>query len=741
MKKILLKIAFVATVILGTNPQLIAQINSTRQNTSVQTATTQQGSMIKEGIYFIKVTENNKYLSIENNNTNNGARLIQWDFAKQENQKFYVSRTADGYYLIKAMHSNKFLNVAEQSTKDGAIICQWDFVNQDNLKWSFFYNKIANNYIIKNKQSNKQLQLQTNLYDANNGVPLSINGSAKAQTFVLQDVNAIITTTTNATAATKPSQTSVIDVVNTIQIRMADGSIISRTIDPRINKMKDGISKKIIQTQGDGECVTNTARIDMNNQDYVPVTASTYLEYNAPGLIYDMRRFYSGDYTNKQEFPYGEKRNPVAITTSVRNFVGNNGSITETVVQPTKNSINQAIKNLQDRYTTDRLQTTNQSLIYRSSYVESNTEMQLKLGASANYMGGSFSADMQIKNTRETKTFFIEADKELFTLSVDKPQNGFFNTEIPNINNLGYISQVSYGVKVIGKIEVDNTEESLDTDVKAMINYGFAGGGFDFAYFSQKSHKNIKCFFYVVGGMSEQVVGTNLADVYNRVNQILATVNYKTCMPIRMKFAQLTTGNTVSYKDATNNFNYEVCTPKAIAEANKNYSIAINSLSPIGTDIQLYGWMWVEMWSPTYGDLKKYRTTNNILFNIGSKVHLEYTDLGSYAQSLPVVTYKDIPPNMAKDAEIHIYYNLWDYDAIGANSDDLLRLRGGDMFVTKRTKILYPPYELTEQFYRRVISVKEITGGTKLLTDDLVDGDGVRITYRCSEMLELNGKK
>ncbi|MEI2708363.1 MAG: hypothetical protein V9E96_05000 [Chitinophagaceae bacterium] len=62
------------------------------------------------------------------------------------------------------------------------------------------------------------------------------------------------------------------------------------------------------------------------------------------------------------------------------------------------------------------------------------------------------------------------------------------------------------------------------------------------------------------------------------VNRILATVNYKTCMPIRMKFAQVTTGNTINYKDATNDFNYEVCTPKAIAEANKNYSISINSL-------------------------------------------------------------------------------------------------------------------------------------------------------------------
>ncbi|MEI2708362.1 MAG: RICIN domain-containing protein [Chitinophagaceae bacterium] len=488
MKTTFLKILFVTAIILVSNTLLFSQINSMRQNTSVQTVTTQQSSQIKEGIYYIKIIENNKYLGIEGNSNSNGAKLIQWDFANQNNHKFYISRTADGYYLIKAMHSNKFLNVAEQSTKDGAIICQWDFVNQDNLKWFFFYNKVANTYIIKNKQSNKQLQLQTNLFDTNNGTSLSINGSAKAQTFLLQDVNMI---NTNVNTITKRQDGVISNLTNTIQVRMSDGSIINRTINPK-NIVNNKTTKKILQSQGDGECVTNTARIDMNTQGNVPVTASTYLEYNAPGLIYDMRRFYGGDYTNKQEFPNGENRNPIEISTTVRNMVG---SITEAVAQPTKKWINQGIKNLQDRYTMDRLQTTSQSLIYRSSYVESNTEMQLKLGASAHYMGSSFSANMKITDAKQTKTFFIEAEKELFSISVDKPENGFFNTEVPGIENLGYISNVSYGVKIIGKIEVDNSEESLDSDFKLMINGGFAGGGFDFASFSRRSHKNIKCFF------------------------------------------------------------------------------------------------------------------------------------------------------------------------------------------------------------------------------------------------------
>lgn len=729
MKNILFKIIIATLIVLGYSSHLFAQINTMKHSTAIQTNLAQPASMIKEGVYFIKINESNKYLSIENNSNENGAKLLQWDLAKQDNQKFEISRTADGYYLLKAINSNKFLNVSGQSTEDGTIISQWDFVNQDNLKWSFYYNKFSNSYVIKNKQSNKQLQLRTNLNDANNGVFLCISGNPTAQTFLLQDVN-------DPSLSSRPKAVVAPALLTTVQVRMADGSIINRTINPKVISIKNETSKKIIQTQGDGDCVTKTAKIDMNTQDFIPVTASTYLEYNAPGLIYDMRNFYSGDYSNKQFAPYGENRNPISIVTSVKNMEGN---IFEPVDQPTLKTINQAIKDLQVRYTTDPLQTTNQSLIYRSSLVESNTELQLKLGASAYYMGGSFSADMKIKNSRETKTFYIEAEKELFTLSAYKPQNGFFNTDIPNISNLGYISQVSYGVKVIGKIEVDNSQESLDTDIQAMINGGFAGGKFEFGSFSQKTHKNMRFFFYVVGGVSQEVTGATLSDIYYKVNQILSTINYKTCMPIRIKFSQLTTGNTIIYKDATNNFNYEICTPKAIAEANKNYSISINSLMAMGTDVQLYGWMWVELWSPTYGDLKRYRTTNNLLFSIGSKEHLNYMDLSSYS-SYPEVMYKNIPPEMTKDAEVHIYYNLWDYDEIGSNSDDLLRLRSGDLFTTKTITLPTGTFP-SEQFYRRVIPVRNFSGkpgGRINMVDDLVDGDGVKITYNCTESLFQN---
>ncbi len=726
MKKL---IFFILTVALFEAVPGSAQVMKMQKVGGIATAAM---NAVNEGVYFIRINETGKYVGIEGVNPNNGARLIQWDYANLENHKFEIKKAADGYYYIKAMHSNRYLNVAGQSVQDGTAIIQWDFVEQDNLKWSFYFNTATRAYVIRNKQSGKELKLTGNNNNAANGTVLTINGNAGQQTFALQPVNAVVNN--NVTKVQKSS--SVLAAANSVYLKLSDGTSVQRSLNAgAVQRLKQGDYKKeISSTQKDETCETKTARIDMETKDFIPVTASRYLEYNAPGLIYDVRRFYSGDYTNRQEFANGENRNPITIATTVRNT---SGKITESVTLPTKNSINQGIANLQQGYSLDPLQTTNQSMIYRSSYVQSNTEMQMKIGASGYYMMASFNSAMNIANAKETKTFFIEAEKELFTLSTDKPENGFFNTDIANVGELGYISSVSYGVKIIGKIEVENSAESLGGSFTGMINAGFAGGRFDFEAVSRESNKNVKCFFYVIGGKSETVTGTSLSDVYYKVNQILAGVNYKTCMPIRLEFRSVATGSPITYKDATNNFVYDVCTPKAIAEANKNLSIKINSLAPIGTDIEMYGDIWAELWSPTHGDLKKYRTTNNSLFSLRKDVHLEMQQLQKYAFNLPTIQYANIPPNLLADAEIHVYYNVVDYNTVGA--DDPLKLRGGQIVVVKYIPGTTLPQEA---YFRSVIPVRELTGGMiKTNSYDLVDGDGVTVVIGCGVGIEMPQKK
>ncbi|MBP9076220.1 MAG: RICIN domain-containing protein, partial [Haliscomenobacter sp.] len=89
---------------------------------------------VPNGTYYIKGA-NGKYLGIAGIDPNNGAPLIQWDFATNDNHKFVVENQPDGSVFIKAVHSGRYLNVEGQSLEANARVIQWDFVNRGNLKF------------------------------------------------------------------------------------------------------------------------------------------------------------------------------------------------------------------------------------------------------------------------------------------------------------------------------------------------------------------------------------------------------------------------------------------------------------------------------------------------------------------------------------------------------------------------------------------------------------------------------
>ena len=148
-------------------------------------AATNNTQALATGVYFIKVNTTGKYLGIEGVNKANGARLVEWDFANQDNHKFFIEQRADGYYTIKALHSNRYLNIAGQSLQDGAMVLQWDFAEQDNVMWTLLKSASLNGWIIRNKQSGKDIKLYGGVNNNVNGTPIVLNSdrAAGAQAF------------------------------------------------------------------------------------------------------------------------------------------------------------------------------------------------------------------------------------------------------------------------------------------------------------------------------------------------------------------------------------------------------------------------------------------------------------------------------------------------------------------------------------------------------------------------------
>lgn len=89
---------------------------------------------LADGEYLIKINKTGKYVAVAGAATNNGAAVVQWDNEYQAHFKFILKNLGSNIYSIRASHSGKYIST-EGAAVRGARIIQWDWLNQDNQKW------------------------------------------------------------------------------------------------------------------------------------------------------------------------------------------------------------------------------------------------------------------------------------------------------------------------------------------------------------------------------------------------------------------------------------------------------------------------------------------------------------------------------------------------------------------------------------------------------------------------------
>lgn len=687
---------------------LQAQSQNRPHSTTTQTGNnnTQYLKPFEAGIYFIKIQNTGKYWGIEGINKNNGARVVQWDFADQSNHKFQIDKTSDGFYTIKALHSGRYLNVAGQSVQDGAGIVQWDFVNQDNMKFSII--RQSGGWIIRGKQSNKDVKLFGNVNNNANGTPLIIISNLQMGSQIMQFEPANASNVLDKVGSSK-TQAPTIFTPTKVSFRLPDGTTVERNVNSHTMAQQSRPQRNQEREVGrEQTCVDKVARIDMGTQSEVTISSSDYKMSNAPGLMYDISNFYGGDYRRKELFPFSENRNPIVLTASVRNM---NGAITETVQEPTYNNINQAISNLYSRFTTNPGMISSESLVYNASAIESSTEFYMKIGAMANYFGGSIDASMSKTDKQSYKYLYFEGTKVMFTIEADRVQQGFFNGDVANLNKIGFIQRASYGVKVVGKVEIKNTENSMRGKVAIAYNTPFVGGKVSLENLKQEINSDSKVFLYVVGGTSNTVTSCTIGTIQYTIDNILRGVNYHTSEPISLTFSNLNK-DPLKYRDLTNDFPFRQCMPNT----SRDLKVSISNISLIGTDCELYGDVWVELVRPGE-NLGRFRLGDNRIFKIDANQYITPNELrANYAPNKEVI-FKNIPYELAKDAELHVYYLLKDHDDF---DDDLLEQRNGH-------KVRIP--NTNWDFYRS--EVKLDSSENQYLETEFTDaGNGAKLRIR-----------
>jgi hypothetical protein len=143
---------------------------------------------IADGIYRIKVVQNDLYLGFKNDAyaKTKGTSLVQWQKEPGNHLLFRIRRVGpDKSYSIESLHSGYLLDVYERNTADGAKVVQWNATNTSNQHWYFL--PLGNGTVaLVSKLSGKRLELLGgNASWSGWGQPL-VMGSYNRQSFMLQ---------------------------------------------------------------------------------------------------------------------------------------------------------------------------------------------------------------------------------------------------------------------------------------------------------------------------------------------------------------------------------------------------------------------------------------------------------------------------------------------------------------------------------------------------------------------------
>lgn len=145
-----------------------------------------QAQTLTDGEYLIKINKTGKYVAVAGAATNNGAGVVQWDNEYKAHFKFIIKNLGGNVYSIKASHSGKFISTEGNAVR-GAKIIQWDWLNQDNQKWRI-ENTAAGNTItcVQNNQRLYLSGLNAATATPANGAYFICNSDEPAMNFIFR---------------------------------------------------------------------------------------------------------------------------------------------------------------------------------------------------------------------------------------------------------------------------------------------------------------------------------------------------------------------------------------------------------------------------------------------------------------------------------------------------------------------------------------------------------------------------
>ncbi|MBS1742419.1 MAG: hypothetical protein JST81_05235 [Bacteroidetes bacterium] len=462
------------------------------------------------------------------------------------------------------------------------------------------------------------------------------------------------------------------------------------------------------ENNGWKNCSTKEVRITASNMTDMYIDNSAQMSNIKPGLLYKYEDYIKGNWKT-----INDNKHPITLITDVKNT---NGAPSIEVPNPNETNISNAINTLFSRHTNVASETSSQGFIYKCSEIESQSDLLIKVGASGYGFGFSASALFSSKKSEKHRYLLIDATKSMFSIKTSVGANGIIDPAYAT-RDMMYISNVSYGARVLAVAELETYDAESNAKAEAGIDYAVAGGSANFEYFSKQFNSKAVIKMYVVGGQSDQVTTVYTFDDVKKVcANILRTLNYKNAQPIKYQFSNVNNDLVLS-NSATDYFITQSCvyTADAAKPADRVFTASISSIMPINiseTDLEIYGQVWAQAFDGKNREVFPENRRDRLL-DIKQNQHLNAGDIKrSYSPNIEA-SFK-IPGDALAGAKIIVYYYLWDYD-VKPNPDDFLSMRNGVKKIYSGNKA---------DFYVHEFYLNAAANGPQLKTGEFVDEDG-----------------
>jgi hypothetical protein len=325
--------------------------------------------------------------------------------------------------------------------------------------------------------------------------------------------------------------------------RKASTSHVAGPVTKKVGKEKK-------ESSGGYDCTTTTVNLSATsdnflNNDYSGTTANIY-----PGACYTYANLTNGSWKEQTG-----ARNSLMVTTDNPNI---HGDTYVNVQNPNVGTLGTAVAKLFSRFTKTNGQ---ESLTYQVSEASNSAVYNLQIGAAASGYGVDLSNVYSTGNQSNHVHLTIDATKILFTMGTTPPDSGFFkDPKIEETPYLSYISEISYGVRVLANADITFASEAEADQFKGSYSGYGVSVSLDVNYGSSSKNTSATINGYMIGGPGTQVVAYSLDDLKKQIEKAFAGATYQNARPISYKVCSMA-GDALNTYSATDNFNERSCVP------------------------------------------------------------------------------------------------------------------------------------------------------------------------------------